>query len=176
MGQFVAIRMIIVKNGGDKGQFESFMTDSEGFLDKMVDAFSGSGLERLMFLKGNKDSRLSMDGAGTSRADSKAAGANADYGWISFWTSKSANEAAWSNPTYPTGWYDTWQDFRAWCFSRGNGVVPKRPPHGPPFDYRGVVGQDFVDPTTGNIIEHRGRGAGSLVEGFDVIWEWEQGQ
>jgi len=171
MGQFTAVRMIIVKNGGDKSQFEAFMTDPNGFLDKMVTAFSGAGLQKLLFLKGNKNGRLSQDGAGPDRTASKAAGANADYAWISFWTDKPTNEAAWSNATYPTGWQSMWQTFKGWCFSKGTGAKPKRPPHGPPFDYRGVMNQSFADPATGKVIEHHGRGAGCLVEGFEVIWE-----
>jgi hypothetical protein len=180
MGQFVAIRMIVLDPVG-AGNFEKWMTDPDGFLDKMWGYFQPS-LTRITFLKGNKaGARQSYQRAGSGRADSTPAGANADYAWITYWTNKQDNQAIWkannrgANPALDLEWYNDvplgstpddrglWNQFLDRCYSRGDGATSGRPPHGPPYDYRGQFSTQY------------GRGAGCLVEGFEVVEEWPRG-
>ncbi len=189
MGQFVAIRMIVVKPNESK-TFETWMTGT--FLNAMGKLFKPdgqlyqhysktqgnpldgvSGLQQIIFLKGNKQNAavspypLQSHQHAAARAGSSEAGANADYAWIAFWTNRAANRAAWSCEWRPDTWCNAtataghWRDFRDKCFSRvppggGAASTPARPPHGSPYDYLGSGSQ-------------RGAGAGCLVEGFEVI-------
>jgi hypothetical protein len=195
-GKFVAIRMIVVNpnpnpdfiySGGD---FETWMKND--FLDAMGGLFKpngwlwlnqgdccpelkkypDSGLERIIFLKGNiKDTRQSHQGAGTNRTCSTAAGANANYAWVTLWTSREANQAAWSCSCRPTEWHNDvpgsdrgyWNRFLSWCLPK-----PERPWHGPAYDYIGAPGYLFWE--DGHIVKHVGRGAGCLTEGFEIIY------
>ena len=101
-GKFVAIRMIVLKDDRNPVKFENWMTGAGGLLTEMWNFFNGKGLEKIIFLRGNKKKynfpsgppypRMSMDGAGSGIGDSTAAGANADYAWIAYWTSKQINE------------------------------------------------------------------------------------
>jgi len=192
MGQFVGIRMIILKTGEDRRKFEAWMTDDEGFLDKMGELFMpggwlhqvGScpgleedhGLEGIIFLRGIKENGLSVAPPyplqshqhATRRDRSSEAGANADYAWITFWTDRAANKAAWSCQDRPETWYAVapdgtktglWMDFREKCFPRTENSSIAIPEHGPAYDYVGSETQ-------------RGAGAGCLVEGFEVIYTW----
>ncbi len=180
-GNFLAIRMIVLKHNVDPTAFETFMIGT--LLPEMWAFFSanGRGLKGITFLRGNKRKegfpsgpphpRMSQDGAGTDRSDSTAAGANADYAWITCWTSKEINENIWKNDApdaRPAGWDDIWRQFRDdWCH-KGS-----RPMHGPPYDSVGASGIHRDPPHPPNPhIEHHGRGAGCLVEGFEVIKEW----
>ena len=167
MGQFVAIRMIVLKPGVFPNDCETFMTGT--LLNDMWDFFSAEdrGWEGIAFLRGNKDGLQSYQVAG-SRANSRAAGANADYAWITLWKDKDTNEKTWRNPDRPDDWDTNWNEFRGMCYPRKDniptGLTPSRPPHGPPYDYLGgVPTKDLV---------HYGRGAGCLVEGFEVVQKW----
>lgn len=174
MGQFVAIRMIILNSDENSADFKDWMTTSGGFLDKIGVAFQGKGgLLRIIFLEGNKVAQQSWDESDT-RADSTAAGANADFAWITFWTSKEDNTTAWSDSSRPQGWDADWSAFKSKChpkFSEPTDSHPSRPLHGPPYDYRGAPGYRFYDNQTGRSITHHGKGAGCLVEGFEVIYD-----
>ncbi len=188
MGQFVAIRMIVLDPAAS-GNFEKWMTGYDdpdthvyvkGFLDRMWEVFQPD-LTKITFLKGNKTgARQSYQRAGSGRVDSTSAGANADYAWITYWKDRKANQDIWKkdnrhaddNPALDLEWYNDvplgstphdrglWNQFLDRCYSRGDGANPGRPSHGPPYDYRGQ------SPT------HYGRGAGCLVEGFEVVKEW----
>ncbi len=173
LDQFVAIRMIVVNPDKDKEEFKEWMIDaSDGktpFVKTMGDAFVGNELKEIIFLEGNKeDARQSYQGAGTGQKDSTPAGANADFAWITRWTSKSANETAWSDrpdQPRPANWKAEWKKFLDWCHPRrlsGTGN-PNRPEHGPPYDFYGAPGQGS---------RQYGRGVGCLVEGFVVIARW----
>lgn len=187
MGQeepkFVAIRMIAVDYGKTndpvqrraiRQNFENWMIDT--FLDEMGVNFQ-PGLERITFLRGNKKEKDETDtlgdkpvqsyqnakpNASVARADSTDAGANADFAWITYWTNRGTNRSAWRSQR-PPAWSTLWSQFRAKCQQKTHG----RPKHGPPYD---SVGGPVA--SSGN--PQFGAGAGSLVEGFEVVWEWEQ--
>ncbi|MFC1719236.1 hypothetical protein ACFL6S_36635 [Candidatus Poribacteria bacterium] len=189
MGEFVSIRMIVVRDEDKRDEFGNWITKT--FLNAMGDLFKpngslfklcqvkgecpdldqNSGLERIIFLKGNKEEEgvptsphpLKSDEHATKRGESSEAGANADYAWITFWTSREANKAAWSCQYRPNTWYNDartghWNKFQEKCFPK-----PGRPPHGPPYDYLGV-----------STTEQRGSGAGCLVEGFEIIYDEDE--
>jgi hypothetical protein len=182
VGQFVAIRMIVLKEDGEGPEaFEKWMTNrtspgKPSFIDAMGAAFQDKGLLRITFLRGNKEkanfpseepyplqSDVTANPAVTSlgrpkRKESTAAGANADYAWITYWKSKKDNQNAWKAERSDE-WYEIWSAFKAKCYPKADG----RPVHGPPYDF---LGSALSDPT------HYGHGAGCLVEGFEVIWEW----
>ncbi len=175
MGQeekkFVAIRMIVLKPGQDASAFRDWMISDQGFLDKMGGVFKNDGLEMIMFLQGNKQNGLTEEPYPLQSSQSPppitAAGANADFAWITQWASKAVNQASWSASKNNLQWRAVWKDFMDCCFPRSPGLVPSRPLHGPPYDYLGGV------PTKG--LAHYGRGAGCLVEGFELIYcksEW----
>jgi len=178
-GKFVAIRMIVLDSDRNPVKFINWMTQEDGLLDKMWKFFHEKVhvLDEIIFLKGNKKKqgfpsgppypRLSQDGAGPDRTHSTAAGANADFAWVTCWTSKQANQDAWSNQARPDGWDDIWNQFRNYWCHRGS-----RPTHGPPYDSVGASGL-HPDPP-GVHIQHHGRGAGCLVEGFEVVKKWPE--
>jgi len=179
MGQFVAIRMIILKPVLETGEtvagFESFMKDE--LLTAMWNYFSqeNRGLEGITFLRGNKhpDAVQSYQPR-PPRSGSTPAGANSDYAWITRWASWQDNDNVWKGEKVgrPNGWDDDgdtlglWNRFRGWCHPNDS-----RPQHGPSYDSIGAPGYFFYDKQTKRVIKHVGRGAGSLVEGFEVIWE-----
>lgn len=184
LGQFVAIRMIILKPGQDASAFKDWMIGCHGclgFLDKMGGLFKKDGLEKIIFLQGNKENGLSASPHPRKSSDTlrnptqlTAAGANADFAWITQWASKTDNEKVWGESKGNAEWRKVWKDFMDYCFPRSLsvpvGLVPSRPPHGPPYDYRGAPGYVFDDNPTGTSIVHHGRGAGCLVEGFELIY------
>ena len=190
VGEFVAIRMIVLKPDEDPEDFEKWMTKetspgvppnppAPSFLDEMGKLFKPHGLERITFLRGNneslKDKRgnhlskpphpLFSDKPAAKRADSTAAGANAHFAWITYWTDKKTNQTAWQKAHRTTAWNQNWSDFKSKCLSKGD----SRPQHGPPYDYLGVQGS--LPGPGGRPIKHYGRGAGCLVEGFEVIYD-----
>ncbi len=145
MGKYVAIRMIILKRGEDPVGFQTWMTKPCGFLDTMWNTFKGHDLKAITFLKGYDQDRPSP---GRNRKNSKAAGANVNFAWITYWTDKQTNEDAWRSAPRTTVWLNLWKEFMAKCFP-----PPGRPAKGPPYDYRAFK-----------------KGAGSLVAGFEEIW------
>jgi hypothetical protein len=173
MGEFVAIRMIVLRPDVTPADFEEFMTGE--LLNEMWTIFSEKeadrGLTGIVFLKGNKDARQSYEGAGKAdRSESTSAGANADYAWITYWESMEKNKTAWSSSKRSPEWDAYWQYFKSQCYPRHitDSDFISRPEHGPPYDYLGAPGYLF----TGASIVHHGRGAGCLVEGFEVVQKW----
>jgi len=216
---FVSIRMIIVDPKVKKSDFEKWMIKETGpgeksFLDKMGGLLKPggglyltgkcpklntvSGLESIIFLKGNKDPNAVQSEKRPPRKDSTPAGANADYAWITLWTDWDANKDAWSCPDRPLKWYNNvlpesnparglWNQFIDRCHPRNTPALASgasnvvldqnpslRPQHGPAFDYNGAPGQTFLN-AVGNPIKHIGRGAGCLVEGFEVLYNESKG-
>jgi hypothetical protein len=171
--KFVAIRMIVLKPGEDPAAFRDWMTKTNGLLDTMGGIFSkdGGALERITFLQGNKEGLTTppyprqSDDPAEKRKESSTAGANADFAWITYWTSKQANQKAWQTADRPDDWDKLWKEFLRKCHPRGE-FTPSRPGHGPPYDYLGGVAQEGKD-----TVVHHGRGAGCLVEGFEVIYD-----
>ena len=161
MAQFVAIRVIVLQREDDKRGFADWMTGDGGFLDHMGGFFRDKGLEKIMFLQGNKESGLTEQPyplKSNESASVTAAGANADFAWITYWTSKDANQAAWQAER-PPAWVQIWKTFMKKCYKKACG----RPKHGPPYDFLGKEPDQI------------GHGAGCLVEGFELIYcksEW----
>ncbi len=198
MGQFVAIRMIVLDytkalknpkasegpedpdNRRDKRKkFEDWMIGT--FLDEMGKAFQGDGLQRITFLRGNKkekdktggplQSKNNATGRGrnsASRAKITEAGANADFAWITYWESKQKNRKAWKKKR-TAAWYKLWDQFTGKCQRSG------RPTHGPPFDYKGLHpvkdAAELAKLPAGSPNPQPGAGAGFLVEGFEVAYD-----
>jgi hypothetical protein len=173
------------------GRLWRHRTSAEG-IPHQPELAQDSGLERIILLRGIDEDAYGIDTSDTppppyplqshqhsaTRAGSTEAGANADYAWITLWTDRRANRAAWSYPWRPDEWFKNengvksglwWEFRREKCLDRfGPAVlrdvqffspsVPYRPPHGPPYDYFGSGTQ-------------RGAGVGCLVEGFEIIYD-----
>lgn len=163
-GMFIAIRMIVLKEDVDPQDFKDFVAGE--LRPAMTESFPA--MRGFVFLEGNKAGRPTHE----SQPNKKAAGANADYAWLTFWNSVEENQEAWQGGR-ATGWHPTWRKFLGYCYekeTRGHrkpvmDVPITRPLHGPPYDY---LGDPWSNPP------HHGRGAGCLVEGFKVLWSWSK--
>jgi len=144
MSRFFAIRMIVLKPGEDLDVFQTWMTQSNGLLDEMWDIFKSQGLEKITFLRGAEQAK--------GRA---VPGANANFAWITYWTSENANDTAWKSDR-PDSWHSLWDTFMKKCLQ-----PPAKPTH-PPYD---GGSKDH-----GNKI----RGYGSLVAGFEEVQSWKR--
>lgn len=188
-------------NKTPRQDFEDWMTgkniyEEDGFLHKMRESFhnmnNGSLLE-ILLLRGHKEDGIIEVAAyphmsakpAENREGSTSAGANADYAWMTRWKSRGANQDAWKIPKDDpngrcNGWKEAWETFLKRCYPRDltPGTLgaafdtPDRPLHGPPFDYLGAPG---LFPSRGKPTPHYGRGAGCLVEGFEVVDHWPRG-